>query len=161
MVQSSFPMPSADQLRQLAAAAQGNAADLAADARLLLDAGRVARAHALATLALEELGRRTLCLEALAGRLDARGFREAWSSYVAKLERSHLEAILSASSMGRVFTWYGGDAAMKMRGLYVDANPDDADGEPLTPSGVDPVAVREIVGTAEAAAAMLWAINAE
>ncbi len=50
-------MPTAGQLRQLAQAAAQNATDLAADARLLLDAGRFPRAYALATLALEELGK--------------------------------------------------------------------------------------------------------
>jgi AbiV family abortive infection protein len=154
---TSFPMPSADQLRLLAAAAEGNAADLAADARLLLEAGRPARAHALATLALEELGKRALCLGALAGKLDERGFREAWSSHRAKLERSHLLAILSANSVERIFAWYEDDASMKMRGLYVDANPVDADGPPLTPSDVDPVAAQGIVDTAEAAVAGLRA----
>jgi hypothetical protein len=147
MVQSRFPMPSANQLRLLAAAAEGNAADLAADARLLLEAGRYARAHALATLALEELGKRTLCLEALAGKLDENGFRKAWSSHLDKLESSYLEAILSANSAQR----------LKMRGLYVDANPIDADGAPLTPSDVAPLAAQGIVETAEVAAARLWA----
>jgi AbiV family abortive infection protein len=151
MAQSSFPMPSATQLRQLAAAAEGNAADLAADARLLLEAGRFARAHALATLALEELGKRTLCNEVLAGKLDERGFRKAWSNHLAKLDRSHVEAILSANSEERIFAWYEDDATMKMRGLYVDANPVDADGAPLTPSDVDRDAARGIVETAEAA----------
>jgi len=157
MVQSHFPMPSANQLRLLAAAAEGNAADLAADARLLLEAGRPARAHALATLALEELGKRTLCLEVLAGKLDETGFRKAWSTHLDKLERSQVEAIVSANSVQRVFAWYEDDAAMKMRGLYVDANPIDADGAPLTPSDVDPLAAQGIVETAEAAAARPWA----
>jgi AbiV family abortive infection protein len=150
-------MPSANQLRLLAAAAEGNAADLAADARLLLEAGRHARAHALATLALEELGKRTLCLEALAGKLDENGFRKAWSSHLDKLESSYLEAILSANSAQRLSAWYKDDAAMKMRGLYVDANPIDADGAPLTPSDLDPLAAQGIVETAQAAAARLWA----
>jgi AbiV family abortive infection protein len=157
MVQSRFPMPSANQLRLLAAAAEGNAADLAADARLLLEAGRYARAHALATLALEELGKRTLCLEALAGKLDENGFRKAWSSHLDKLESSYLEAILSANSAQRLSAWYKDDAALKMRGLYVDANPIDADGAPLTPSDVAPLAAQGIVETAEVAAARLWA----
>ncbi|MFF7882778.1 AbiV family abortive infection protein [Streptomyces sp. NPDC020794] len=97
-------------LRQLAAAAQGNAADLAAEARILLEASRFARAHALATLALEELGKQALCHEALAGKLDERGFRQAWSNHLAKLERSRLEAILSASTVDRILGWYGNDA---------------------------------------------------
>ena len=77
MARQPFPIPSPGQLRQLADASQANAVSLAADARLLLDAGRFPRAHALATLALEELGKRTLCLEMLAGKLTEREFYEA------------------------------------------------------------------------------------
>src|SRR5260370_24294125 len=96
MAGSQFPMPTAGQLRQLAQAAAQNAADLAADARLLLDAGRFPRAYALATLALEELGKMELCHEVLAGRLDDKGFRQEWSQHQSKLDRSRLLAILSA-----------------------------------------------------------------
>lgn len=71
-------MPTAGQLRQLAQAAAQNATDLAADARILLDAGRSSRAYALATLALKELGKMELCHEVLAGRLDDKGFRQEW-----------------------------------------------------------------------------------
>jgi hypothetical protein len=59
--------------------------------------------------------------------------------------RTHIEAILSASSVERIFAWYEDEAVMKMRGLCVDANPVYADGTPLTPSDVDPVAAREML----------------
>jgi hypothetical protein len=58
-------MPTADQLRQLKHAAEQNAEDLTADARVLLDAGRFPRAYALAVLALEELGKAQLCHDGL------------------------------------------------------------------------------------------------
>ena len=77
-------MPTAGQLRQLAQAAAQNATDLAADARLLLGAGRFSRAYALATLALEELGKMELCHEVLAGRLDDKGFRQEWLNHPSK-----------------------------------------------------------------------------
>lgn len=154
-------MPSPAQLQQLAAASEKNAVDLAADARLLLEAGRFPRAHALATLSLEELGKRTLCLEMLAGKLTDREFYDAWRSHLAKLERSHIEAILSSETIERIFAWYGDDADMKMRGLYVDANPTDPHGPPLLPSDVDAEMARGIVQTAEAAAEARWMVVSE
>lgn len=156
MVQSPFPMPSAGQLRQLADAAERNAVDLAVDARLLLDASRFPRAYALAVLSLEELGKLNLCRAVLAGTLDEPGFRRAWSNHMAKLERSHLEAIMSAATAQRLLTRYDVDAAVKMRGLYVDANPDDANGAPVVPADVDPDAARDIVEAAESAATGAW-----
>jgi AbiV family abortive infection protein len=144
-------MPMAGQLRQLAEAAAQNAVDLAADARLLLDAGRFPRAHALATLALEELGKMDLCHQVLAGRLDDKGFRQEWSNHLWKLDRSRILAILCAPTPARVFATAGDDFATKIRGLYVDVNPTDPNGPPRTPSDVTPVQAREIVETAEAA----------
>ena len=146
-------MPAADQLRRLVQAAARNATDLAADARLLLDAGRFPRAHALATLALEELGKVELCREVLAGRLDSKGFLSEWSDHLSKLDRSRLLAILSATTVDRILATEEDDSAMKLRGLYVDANPDDPSGVPMTPSDVGPVLAREMVETAEEAAA--------
>lgn len=88
-------MPTAGQLRQLAQAAAQKATDLAADARLLLDAGRFSRAYALATLTLEELGKMELCHEVLAGRLDDKGFRHEWLNHPSKPGRSRVLAIFS------------------------------------------------------------------
>jgi len=145
-------MPTAGQLRQLAQAAAQNAADLAADARLLLDAGRFPRAHALATLALEELGKPELCRAVLAGELDDKGFRQEWSNHLWKLDRSRILAILSAPTAARVFATADDDCATKLRGLYVDVNPSDPSGPPRTPPEVTPARAREIVETAEEAA---------
>jgi AbiV family abortive infection protein len=144
-------MPAAGQLRQLAQAAVQNATDLAADARLLLDAGRFPRAHALATLALEELGKVVLCKEVLAGRLDDKSFRREWPNHPSKLDRSRLLAVLSAPTVERVFATAEDDSETKLRGLYVDLNPADPSGAPLMPSGVGPVLAREMVETSEEA----------
>ena len=144
-------MPTAGQLRQLAQAAAQNAADLAADARLLLDAGRFPRAHALATLALEELGKPELCRAVLAGKLDDKGFRQEWSNHLWKLDRSRILAILSAPTAARVFATADDDCATKLRGLYVDVNPSDPSGPPRTPSEVTLARAREMVETAEEA----------
>ena len=54
--------PTPRQLGELARLALTNAADLAADAQVLLDAERYPRAFALATLAAEELGKHYLCV---------------------------------------------------------------------------------------------------
>jgi len=144
-------MPTAGQLRQLAQAAAQNAVDLAADARLLLDAGRFPRAYALAALALEELGKMELSHQVLAGRLDDKGFRQEWSNHMWKLDRSRILAILSAPTPARVLATVEDDLAAKLRGLYVDVNPADPGGSPLTPSAVTPALAREMVETAEAA----------
>lgn len=96
-------MPTAGQLRHLAHAAAQNAGDLAADARLLLEAGRFPRAHALAVLALEELGKMVLCHEVLDGELDDDGFRREWSKHPSKLDRSRILTILSAPTVNRTF----------------------------------------------------------
>lgn len=145
----------AGQLRQFAQAAAQNATDLAADARLLLDAGRFPRAHALATLALEELGKMELCHVMLAGGLDDKSFRQEWLNHPSKLDRSRILAILSAPTADRVFATVEDDSAIKFRGLYVDVNPADPGGAPMTPSDVGPVPAREMVETAEEAAALV------
>ena len=144
-------MPTAGQIRQLAQAAAQNAVDLAADARFLLDAGRFPRAHALATLALEELGKMELCQVVLEGKLDENDFRQEWSNHLWKLDRSRSLAILSASTPARVFATADDDFAMKLRGLYVDVNPVNPSGPPMTPSAVTPTLASEMVQTAEAA----------
>jgi hypothetical protein len=105
-------MPTAGQLRQLAQAAAQNATDLAADARILLDAGRSSRAYALATLTLEELGKMELCHKVLAGRLDDKGFRHERLNHPSKPGRSRVLAILSAPAVDRVFATVEDDSAM-------------------------------------------------
>ena len=68
-----------------------NAGDLLTDARLLLEAGRAPRAHALATLAFEETGKAFICIPALLPVPEpffgSRGhdFWAAWNSPTDKL----------------------------------------------------------------------------
>ena len=142
-------MPTADQLRQLKQAAEQNAEDLTADARALLDGGRFPRAHALAVLALEELGKAQLCHDALTGDLDEAEFRWAWRAHVFKLERIGVLTTLAAKTEERIWAEGEDDHTMKLRGLYVEPNPDDPGGPPLTPSEVGQAQATEIVEIAE------------
>lgn len=146
-------MPEDRQLRQLAHAARDNAAGLVADARLLLDAGRYPRAYALATLAFEELGKMLLCRDALAGTVNEAVFRREWLDHAAKLDGSQMFAIVGGTTARRIFGATDGDAAMKLRGFYVDVNHHDPAGPPATPSDVPKSDAKEIVETAEAAVA--------
>src|SRR5258708_34935797 len=59
------PIPPRDDLLALFQATKANAGDLISDAELLADVGRFPRAHALATLAHEEIGKAQLCLLAV------------------------------------------------------------------------------------------------
>lgn len=147
-------MPTASQLRQLAQAAAQNATDLAAAARLLLDAGRFSRAYALATLTLEELGKMELCHEVLVGSWMTRGFRHGWLNHPSKLGGSRVLAIFSAPAVDRVFATVEDDSAMTFGGLYVDVNPADPSDAPVTPSDMAPIPARKMVETAEEAAAL-------
>jgi AbiV family abortive infection protein len=54
------PIPPRDDLLALFQAAKTNAGDLISDAELLADVGRFPRAHALATLAHDEIGKAQL-----------------------------------------------------------------------------------------------------
>lgn len=141
-----------DQINELARAAGGNAVSLVADARLLLDAGRYPRAYALAVLALEELGKVELCGEVLAGELEQRDFRRAWSRHDPKLWRAHLPGILFASTLDRIFASPDTDHAMRLRGLYVDL-PLEPGGIPRTPLDIEPTVAEEIVTNVESVAA--------
>jgi AbiV family abortive infection protein len=149
MMGQSFPMPTSDQLRALRQAARQNAVDLAADARLLLDAGRFPRAYALAVLALEELGKGERCRDVLAGELDEKRFRKEWRSHVPKLVRIQVFSILFGKTMERIFADGDKDHMMKLHGLYVEANPTDASGPPMTPSDVTREQAVEMVELAE------------
>lgn len=144
-----FPMPTADQLRQLKHAAEQNAEDLTADARALLDVGRFPRAYALAVLALEELGKAQLCHDVLAGDLDETSFRREWSTHVPKLDRISILTILAAKTEERIFAACEDDHTMKLRGLYVEPNQEHPGGPPQTPSEVSQAQATEMVEIAE------------
>lgn len=82
--------PTPRQLGELARLALTNAADLAADAQVLLDAERYPRAFALATLAAEEIGKHYLCVSWSgfdpAYRKVWRRFWKEFHGHTAKLE---------------------------------------------------------------------------
>jgi AbiV family abortive infection protein len=62
MTDSTRPVPPRDDLLKLIRASAFNARDLLTAARLLLGAGSSPQAHALATLAFEEVGKANLCI---------------------------------------------------------------------------------------------------
>lgn len=119
------------QLRDLALAARANAGGLITEARLLLDNEKVARAHALAVLGLEEAGKIGLRLGALLGVHTPEKVLASWDTHTDKLEQSHLLALLyldtyptTADVARRLDTAVRADAARKLRGLYVDPTHD-------------------------------------
>ena len=76
-------------LRRLATAADAaldNCESLLTDARLLREAGRYPRAHALAVLAAEEFGKSLMCQYALVRDLD---YDEEGASYFMRTFRKH------------------------------------------------------------------------
>src|SRR5260370_40417621 len=73
------PIPPRDDLLALFQATKANAGDLISDAELLADVGRFPRAHALATLAHEEIGKAQLCL--LAVRLTEITPQGVWDAF--------------------------------------------------------------------------------
>lgn len=88
------PMPPVGDLIALIQASLRNAVGLVEDARLLLSSGRASRAHALATLALEEVGKSCLCMLALVptpasmtlyGLKSGEDFWAAWREHTDKL----------------------------------------------------------------------------
>jgi len=112
-----------------------NAEDLLADARLLLGAGRAPTAHALATLALEEIGKSCVVVLGLLpmpvrffGIRGDEDFWAAWTSHTDKLLwargllslliREPASPVLTAAE--RLADSTRGEHLRKMRGLYVD-----------------------------------------
>lgn len=88
------PIPPPGALLTLVQASLRNASALLADARLLLESGSAPRAHALGTLALEEVGKACLSLLAvlpmpepmvLYGLKSKDAFWTAWSTHTDKL----------------------------------------------------------------------------
>lgn len=73
------PVLTRTQLAEIARAALDNSASLLDDARVLLDAGRWPRAHALAVLAAEEFGKFFLCI--VAGQTVESADAAAWKNF--------------------------------------------------------------------------------
>jgi AbiV family abortive infection protein len=123
------PIPPRDDLLALLQAAKANAEDLISDAELLADAGRFPRAHALATLAHEEIGKAQLCLLAvMLPEITHEEFWAAFKSHTGKLIRvtgfgrlSSAEPIGPIAAYAKIVKGQSSSAhTRKLRGLYVD-----------------------------------------
>lgn len=134
------PVPPREDLRRLAEAALSNAGDLLADARLLAEAGRFPRAHALATLACEELGKEQHCLRTMWALFPEKTFWVGFSNHAGKLERAQAFSVLGSSEPISSVNFFNERVRQsshsahvrKLRGLYVDY----ADGALRLPSEI-------------------------
>jgi AbiV family abortive infection protein len=130
------PLPSLDDLLTLIQASLRNAVALLGDARTLLASGSAPRAHALATLALEEIGKSYLCVLALApipesmviyGMKSKGDFWAAWREHTDKLgwALGFLGLLLrdsgpAAQAVARIHSAAQSGHLRKLRGFYVD-----------------------------------------
>lgn len=123
------PIPPRDDLLALFDAAQENALALITDAEILAEADRFPRAYALATLALEELGKADLCLVAMTWpEMPSEEFWEIFKDHEVKLARAHFKdsfrqpepygTMAKQRRKGKKFS--RSRHSQKMRGLYVD-----------------------------------------
>jgi AbiV family abortive infection protein len=154
------PLPPTDDLLALVQATLRNAAALLEDAKTLLGAESAARAHALATLALEEIGKSHLCLLALLpipkpaiiyGTRSKNDFWAAWQGHTDKLEWAlgFLHLLLEDSgpalqAFARVRTSAQAEHLRKLRGFYVDY-----DGSILEPTEITETDAHEIIAIAD------------
>lgn len=130
------PMPPVGDLIALTQASLRNAVGLVEDARLLLSSGSASRAHALATLALEEVGKSCLCMLALVptpasmtqyGLKSGEDFWAAWREHTDKLmwALGVLDLLIRGSGSAtqafeRIRAAASDGHPRKLRGLYVD-----------------------------------------
>ena len=156
------PIPEFDELVTLLQACLGNAGDLLADARILLVARSAPRAHTLATLALEEIGKAYVCLLAVVpvpmpepffGPRGQSDFWAAWNSHTDKLSwaRAFMELLIAPAGpatevVSRLGELTRADHVRKMRGLYVDY----AGGAVQLPSEVTAAEAEELVSDVQA-----------
>lgn len=134
---------SVEQLVAVQRAAAANAETLLLEAKLLLDIGRHARAHALAILAFEELGKHVMTVSALLRR-DEPGFwkkySDRFSSHKEKLRLARLAVQMFGEGdefeepgfFHRLNQWVASDSLGKLRGLYVDVGDDGSILEPMS-----------------------------
>lgn len=151
------PLPTPERLLKIAQAAIVNAGGLVDDARLLLEAGRWARAHALATLALEEFGKSTLCVAAL--QYSEEQSKKFWSDftkhqvklgYALSIVRTLIASVPSdvVEAITRVVSEAESGHSEKLAGLYVDFDSDNA--TILSPERVTEAMARQTVADASA-----------
>jgi AbiV family abortive infection protein len=157
MTDSTRPVPPRDDLLKLIRASAFNARDLLTAARLLLDAGSFPQAHALATLAFEEIGKANLCILVLVppGMISPTEFWESWRSHTGKLRwaRGLLDVIIHQPAgplqqvLERLLEASKSDHMCKMGGLYVDY----ADGDVLLPSVIPEEEARQLIDDVQVA----------
>ena len=145
-------VPPTDDLVALFQAARSNARDLLADAERLAQCGSFPRAHALATLACEELGKGYLCLAATLPDVTPEDFWRTFYSHTGKLRRTHW--IVAFGQGDSAVTWRefersvsgdsGSSHAVKLRGLYVDYRR----GRVLRPTDISAKATHRMIGLA-------------
>jgi AbiV family abortive infection protein len=165
------PVPSPEDLIALIQASVRNASELLEAARLLLAAGHVPRAHALATLALEEIGKSHLCILASglvpipggATYTDEKTFWETWRAHPAKLfwALSFLRMVICEPDIpldeaaARIEDEARAEHLRKLRGIYVDFE----DGAVRLPSEITTEAADRLIAEAAvvvAAAEARW-----
>ncbi len=145
-------IPSPAQFAEATVAAYENAARLLADAELLLAAGRHPTAHALAVIALEEIGKHVMFasanIRARADKSYARRYRKRLGDHADKSRNALLLAGLTARTPADIELIDHLDKAVeseqfaKLRGLYVDlAN----DGNLVGPNAISPEAAEQTV----------------
>ncbi|MBB4910553.1 AbiV family abortive infection protein [Actinophytocola algeriensis] len=153
------PLPSFAELLHTARHAIANAAALLQDAELLLSHHRWPRAHALAVLALEEVGKAGICLGALGYQEDqAQDFWLEFRDHKAKLHfagaalqvlfgsEGQAEALVALVAAAQ--TEATSEHAQKLRGFYVDL--DRQSGAILRPEAIDEAAASRTIERVEA-----------
>jgi AbiV family abortive infection protein len=149
------PLPPQADLIALSQAALFNARDLLAAARHLSGGGSIPQAHALAVLALEEIGKSHLCVLMLlpSGQLTATEFWAAWCSHEAKLRwaQGFLQMMLHdpgpgvAALVERLASESRATHIRKLSGLYVDYR----DGAVVTPAAVTAGEAAELIAAVQ------------
>jgi AbiV family abortive infection protein len=154
--------PQAD-LITLSRAALFNARDLLGAARLLSGEGSVSQAHALAVLALEEIGKSHLCVLALipGGPLGPEAFWGAWRDHEAKLRwaQGFLAAMLHdpgpdvIALYKRLASSSRDTHIRRLSGLYVDYQ----DTEVITPAVITTEETVELIAAVDESLGFLLA----
>jgi AbiV family abortive infection protein len=151
------PIPATDDLVALIQACLRNAGDLLADARRLLENGRPPTAHAMATLAFEEIGKSCMCMLALLpqsplpffGLQGQENFWKSWNSHADKLSwaRAFLALLINEPAgpvepaVERLLNEARVAHLRKLRGLYVGY----ADGAVLLPTAITAAEAQELI----------------
>jgi len=132
-------MPPVEDLVEIIRAAAANADTLADDAAFLARAGRFPRAHSLAVLAVEEVGKAMLCVVATFPTAEMeQGFWTEYRKHTSKLAYAHVASTAlfggdgpAVEQIATAAALVDSDAATKLSGLCVDYSDD---GRVLTPA---------------------------